>query len=154
MFYEEFVQGSEQVTAGRTVTEADIVIFAGLTGAVNPLFLDDEYAKTTPFGRRIAPGLLTLSLVTGLTYQLPTGPFGDGFVALLGMTFRALGPVFAGDTIHVAVGVKEKHPPKEGKGRVVLTSVARNQRNETVMEVEGTFLVKVRKVSAKNSNNL
>jgi 3-hydroxybutyryl-CoA dehydratase len=85
------------------VTEADIVIFAGMFGAVNPLFLDEEYSKATSFGRRIAPGLLTLSIATGLTYQLPTSHFCEGFVALLGMTFKALKPVFAGDTLRVGV---------------------------------------------------
>ena len=60
------------------------------------------------------------------------------------MTFKALKAVFAGDTIRVTVAVKEKHPPKEGKGKVVLASTARNQRNEVVMEAEGTFLVRVR----------
>jgi len=144
MFFEEFVEGSEQVTRGRTVTETDVVMFAGLTGAVNPLFLDEEHAKTTSFGKRIAPGLLTLSIITGLTYQLPTGPFGNGFVALLGMTFKTPKPVFIGDTLHATVVVKEKLAPKEGRGRVILVSTGKNQKGETVMEAEGTFLVRVK----------
>lgn len=144
MFYEEFVIGSEQTTVGRTVTETDIIIFAGLTGANNPMFLDEEYSKNTSYGRRIAPGLLTLSIVTGLTYQLPTGPFGEGFIALLGMSFRALKPVFVGDTIHAKVVVNEKTPPKSGRGRIVLATTATNQRGEIVMEAEGNFLVKVK----------
>ena len=55
MYYEDFHVGSKQTTFGRTVTDADIVIFAGMTGASNPLFLDEEYAKKSTFGRRIAP---------------------------------------------------------------------------------------------------
>lgn len=144
MYYEDFVVGSKQLTFGRTVTEADIVIFAGLTGASNPLFLDEEYAKKSSFGHRIAPGLLTLSIATGSAYQLPTGPFGEGFVALLGMNFKALKQVFAGDTLKVAVVVKEKHPPKEDRGRVVLEMTVNNQREETVMQVEGNFIVKLK----------
>jgi 3-hydroxybutyryl-CoA dehydratase len=142
MYYEQFVTGSEQITFGRTVTETDIVIFAGLTGASNPLFLDEEYAKKTTFGTRIAPGLLTLSIATGLAYQLPSGPFGEGFVALLGMSFRALKPVSAGDTLKVRLAVREKHPLKEGKGRVTLTFEVSNQKSDVVMQVEGSFLVK------------
>ena len=141
MFYEDFVVGSEQVTTGRTITETDIVIFAGLTGASNPLFLDEEYSRGTQYGHRIAPGLLTLSIATGLTYQLPTGPFGDGFVALLGMSFKALNPVSVGDTIRAKVTVMEKAPPKGGRGRVVLATTVTNQKGETVMEAEGNFFV-------------
>ncbi|MDG6997819.1 MAG: MaoC family dehydratase N-terminal domain-containing protein [Nitrososphaerota archaeon] len=144
MYYEDFEIGSKQVTFGRTVTEADIVIFAGLTGASNPLFLDEEYSKKTTFGHRIAPGLLTLSIATGCAYQLPTGPFGEGFVALLGMSFKALKPVYAGDTLKVTVTVKEKIPQKEGRGRVVLEMSVGNQRDETVMLVDGNFMVRTR----------
>ena len=140
-----FEVGAEQKTFGRTVSEAGIVIFAGMIGAVNPLFLDEEYSKATSFGRRIAPGLLTLSIATGLTYQLPTSPFGEGFVALLGMTFKALKPVFAGDTLTVRAKVKEKQPPKDNRGRVVLVSEVFNQKTGTVMLVEGNFLVRQRK---------
>ncbi len=142
MFHEDFIVGSQQTTYGRTVTETDIVLFAGLTGASNPLFLDTEYAEKSSFGQRIAPGLLTLSIATGLTYQLPSGPFGEGFMALLGMTFRASKPVFVGDTLRVLVLVLEKFPAKEGKGRVVLQMTVTNQKSETVMTVEGNFLVK------------
>ena len=147
MFFEDFVVGSKQITFGRTITEADIVIFAGMTGANNPLFLDEEFSKRSPFGHRIAPGLLTLSVATGLTYQLPTGPFGEGFVALIGMSFRASKPVFAGDTLTVEVTVKEKLPPKERKGRVTLDMKVSNQRGEQVMSVEGNFLIKERPLS-------
>lgn len=145
MYYENFEIGSKQVTSGRTVTETDIVLFAGLTGASNPLFLDEEFSKKTTFGHRIAPGLLTLSIATGCAYQLPTGPFGEGFVALLGMSFKAMKPVFAGDTLKVTVAVREKRPPKEGRGVVILDMTVFNQREETVMTVEGNFMVRVKK---------
>jgi 3-hydroxybutyryl-CoA dehydratase len=144
LFYEDFQIKALQKTWGRTVTEADIVIFAGLTGAVNPLFLDEEYSKNTTFGHRIAPGLLTLSIATGLTYQLPSSPFGEGFVALMGMNFKASRPVFVGDTLRVDVTVKDKLGTKNGRGTVVLESIVTNQKGEIVMSVEGMFLVRVR----------
>jgi 3-hydroxybutyryl-CoA dehydratase len=144
MFYEDFEVGNKQTTFGRTVTEADIVIFAGMTGANNPLFLDEEFSRRSSFGQRIAPGLLTLSIATGLTYQLPTSPFGEGFVALIGMSFRASKPVFAGDTLTVKVLVKDKLPPKDAKGQVILEMKVSNQKGDTVMNVEGNFLVRER----------
>jgi 3-hydroxybutyryl-CoA dehydratase len=142
MYYEDFVIETKQTTFGRTITEADIVIFAGITGANNPLFLDEEFSRKSSFGHRIAPGLLTLSVAIGLTYQLPTGPFGEGFVALIGMSFKASKPVFAGDTLTVEVLVKDKFPPRDGKGRVTLEMKVSNQKGDQVMNVEGYFLVK------------
>jgi len=142
MFYEDFEVGNKQTTLGRTITEADIVIFAGMTGANNPLFLDEEFSRRSSFGHRIAPGLLTLSIATGLAYQLPTSPFGNGFVALMGMSFRASKPVFAGDTLTVEVLVKDKFPPKDSKGRVILDMKVSNQKGDQVMSVEGNFLVR------------
>ena len=144
MFYEDFEVGTKQTTSGRTITEADIVIFAGMTGANNPLFLDEEFSRKSSFGHRIAPGLLTLSVATGLTYQLPSNPFGEGFVALMGMSFRASKPVFAGDTLTVEVLVKDKLPSKGGKGRVTLDMKVSNQKGDQVMGIEGNFLVKER----------
>ncbi|TDA68014.1 MAG: hypothetical protein D9V47_08885 [Clostridia bacterium] len=70
LYFEDFAPGQEFLTARRTVTETDIVNFAGLSGDFNPLHTDEEYAKTTPFGRRIAHGLLISSISSGLQNQL------------------------------------------------------------------------------------
>jgi 3-hydroxybutyryl-CoA dehydratase len=154
MFYEDFVVGSKQTSFGRTVTEADIVIFAGMTGANNPLFLDEEFLRKSSFRHRISPGLLTLSIATGLTYQLPGGPFGEGFVAILGMSFRASKPVFAGDTLNVEVLVKDKLPPKEGNWRITLQMKVTNQKGDQVLNVDGNFLVKERTIIVQSSDFL
>ncbi|MBI3537867.1 MAG: dehydratase, partial [Chloroflexi bacterium] len=69
MHFEDFQPGTEVVTQGRTITEADIVNFAGVTGDFNAIHVDAEFSKTTPFGERIAHGLLGLSVGTGLIMQ-------------------------------------------------------------------------------------
>ena len=146
MYFDDFQVGTEMKSpAGRTVTEADIVIFASMTGALNPLFVDEEYAKkNTSVGHRMAEGLLTLSIATGLTFQLPERPLSDGLVALMGMTFKATKPVLAGDTLYIKVVVKEKMPPKDNRGRIILHTDVTNQRQEYVMDIEGTFLIRMK----------
>ncbi|MFP3136982.1 MAG: MaoC/PaaZ C-terminal domain-containing protein [Nitrososphaeria archaeon] len=143
MFFEDFEVGHEYETSGRTLTEADIVIFASMTGAVNPLFLDEEYAKRTRFGGRIAPGLLTLSTVLGLIYQLPQGLFLDGFVALLEARGSFTASVRAGDTIRARVRVSDKREVSGGRGLVTISYQAFNQRGEKVSE--GDFRIMVTK---------
>jgi len=144
MFYEEFETGTTLRTRGRTVTETDVVIFATLTGAQNPLFLDAEYAKETPFGSRIVPGLLSVSIAVGLAYQLPQGPFGEGFVALLGLEFKTPKPVRIGDTLSVEVRVLAREPPVKGRGVVVLGITARIHSDTVAVEAVGRFLVRSR----------
>jgi len=101
MYFEDFHEGSSWNTKGRTVTETDVVLFASTTGALNPLFLDEEYGKTTRYGSRIAPGMLTASLTVGLAYQLPSDPFGEGFVALYRFSGTAKRAVKIGDSLRV-----------------------------------------------------
>ena len=144
MYYEEFPEGASLATHGRTITETDVVLFATLTGAQNPLFLDAEFGKSTVFGTRLVPGLLTLSMVVGLAYQLPQGPFGEGFIALLDLAFATPKPVRIGDTIRARVEVTAKEPPRDGKGRVRLHFSARNQREEEVLTADARFLVRVK----------
>ncbi len=151
MFFEDFELGREYVTYGRTLTEADVVIFASMTGAVNPLFLDEEYAKRTRFGGRIAPGLLTLSVVLGLIYQLPQGFFTEGFVALLEARGSFLAPVKAGDTLSARVRVSEKKEVSGGRGIVVLSYQAFNQGGQKVSEGEFRIMVSRRQTGASTS---
>lgn len=144
MYFEDFQEHQKFNTKGRTVTETDLVLFSTLTGAYNPLFLDEEFAKTKPFKGRIIPGILTLGLATGLTYQLSEEPFGTGFIALAGMSFKARAPVRPGDTLTVEVEVAEKTRTKSDRGAVTLQSFCRNQRNELVMEITTNILVEAR----------
>ncbi|AOL15505.1 dehydratase [Sulfolobus sp. A20] len=132
MYFEDFQLGQKWETKGRTVTEADVVIFTGMTGALNPLFLDEEYGKRTRFKGRIVPGLLTASIAVGLTYQLPADPFGEGFVALAKLEFDAKRAVKIGDTLKCVVEVTDKKE-REKDGRVYLMTRVMNQSGEEVM---------------------
>jgi acyl dehydratase len=107
LYFEDFQEGMELETAGRTITEADIVMFASLTGDWNPIHVDAEYAKNTIFGQRVAHGLLTLSVMSGLLMRL--GFLEETVVAFYGIDrLRFTNPVFIGDTIRARAKVVEK----------------------------------------------
>lgn len=141
MYFEEFEIGRQVVTQGRTITEADIVNFAGLAGDYNPIHTNAEFAKQTPFGERIAHGMLGLSIATGLANLLG---FMDGTViAFTGLEWKFKGPIRIGDTIHVTAHVKQTRAVRAaGGGFVVLDVRVRNQREEVVQQGEWTVLVK------------
>ncbi len=141
LYFEEFEIGQKVITPGRTITEADIVSFAGLSGDYNLIHTDAEYSKGTPFGQRVAHGLLVLSIVSGLGVR--TGVM-EGTV----LAFREINnwkfsrPVFIGDTIHAVMTVTEKKAiPRLGGGAVILTLEVKNQRDETVMRGLWTVLI-------------
>jgi 3-hydroxybutyryl-CoA dehydratase len=144
LFFEDFQAGQKVKSAGRTVTEHDIATFAGLSGDFNQIHTDAEFARSTPYGQRIAHGLLGLSIASGLAVQ--TGILGANVIA-----FREVGewkfvkPVFIGDTIHVDMEVMEtKALPRLGGGLVSLNIAVNNQSNETAMKGLWTVLVKTR----------
>jgi acyl dehydratase len=140
-YFEELSEGTEVISQGRTITEADLVNFAGLTGDTNPMHTDAEFAKSTPFGERIAHGMLGLSYAVGLAWMLG---FMDGTViAFTGLEWKFKGPVKIGDTIHVVGKVKQtKSMPAMGGGMVVFSMRLMNQRDETVQQGEWTALIK------------
>jgi 3-hydroxybutyryl-CoA dehydratase len=118
----------------KTITDEDVRAFAELTGDRNPVHLDEEYASTTRFGRRIAHGMLGASLIsTVLASELP----GPGSV-YLSQTLRFNAPVFLGDTVTARVTVKHV---REDKPVVMLETVCTNQRGERVVEGEAVVLV-------------
>ncbi len=130
------------MSAGRTITESDIVTFAGLSGDYNQIHTDAEFSKATPFGRRVAHGLLGLSIASGLAMR--TGVL-EGTV----MAFREINawkfvkPVFIGDTLHVEMEVAEtKALPRLGGGAIVISLEVKNQNGETVMKGTWTALVR------------
>lgn len=144
LFFEDFEPGLKVTSVGRTVTEHDVVSFAGLSGDFNLIHTNAEFGKTTPYGQRIAHGLLGLSIASGLAVQ--TGILGANVIA-----FREVGewkfvkPVFIGDTIHVEMEILEtKAFPRMGGGAVTLGIHVNNQSNETTMKGQWTVLVKSR----------
>ena len=117
----------------KTIADEDVRAFAELTGDRNPVHLDDEYAASTRFGRRIAHGMLGASLISAvLANELP----GRGTV-YLSQTLRFTAPVFLGDTVTARVVVKAV---REDKPIVTLETVCTNQRGERVVEGEAVVL--------------
>jgi 3-hydroxybutyryl-CoA dehydratase len=143
MYFEEFGVGDLMVSPGRTVTEADIVAFCGLSGDFNELHSNAEYAKRTLFGHRVAHGLLGLSIASGLAGRLG---FLEGTAqAFMGLDWKFKGPIFAGDTIHVrATVVQTRAGARLGGGLVVLDVCVLNQKDEVTQEGRWTVLMKSR----------
>lgn len=133
LWFEEFEEGESLTTTGRTVSETDIINFAGISGDFNQVHTNAEYSKQTIFGQRVAHGLLVLSIATGLLVQtgLLHGTMG-AFREISRWKFRL--PVFIGDTIHVAMKILKTHPvPRMKGGMVVFGLDVVNQKEEIVM---------------------
>jgi 3-hydroxybutyryl-CoA dehydratase len=130
-YFEEFELGHTVVSAGRTITETDVVNFAGLSGDYNQIHTDAEFAKGTFFGRRVAHGLLVLSIATGLAAQL--GFIEGTVIAFRELTWKFSRPVFIGDTVHLQAKVTELKPlPRLGGGAVILQAAVINQDGDSV----------------------
>jgi len=138
--FDQFNVGDVYTTASRTVTEADVVNFAGLSGDFNPLHTNEEFAKTTPFGTRVAHGMLSAAIATGLANQL--GIFEGTTLALMQMTTRFTGAVRFGDTIYLELTVAEmKESSKPGRGVITFDSKVKNQRGESVLEGQWVLMM-------------
>ena len=142
LYFEDFAVGDRFVTPSRTVGEYDISQFAGLSGDYNPIHTDATFAESSPFGQRIAHGLLGMSILTGLVIRL--GIFESSTIALLGVEdWRFLGPIFAGDTIHVVMTIKEARLTSDGtRGVLVREYQLVNQRGEVVQQCIMPLLIK------------
>lgn len=140
MYFEEFEIGTEVISPGRTITETDVVSFAGLSGDYNPLHTDKEFTKNTPFGQRIAHGALILSIATGLADRLG---FIEGTVlALRELTWKFSQPVFIGDTVHLEADCKALKPmARLGGGLVIFDVKVINQEGKTTQKGEWQVLV-------------
>jgi len=145
-YLEDFKVGEKTVSLGRTVTEADIVMFASLSGDWNELHTNAEYMKNSVFGQRIAHGMLTLSIASGLALRM-RGRLPAEVLAFLGMDkVRFVAPVFIGDTIRVESEVIEARPSKSMSGAGILKSknTVKNQRDEDIATWETAVMVRRR----------
>ena len=134
LYFEEFETGQKVVSPGRTITESDIVWFAGLSGDYTQIHTDSQFAQNTPFGRRVAHGLLVMSIASGLAAR--TGVL-EGTVLLFReiTNWKFVKPVFIGDTVHVEMEVVEmKEMRRIGGGAVVIELRIANQEGEVVMK--------------------
>jgi len=143
LYFEDFVVDSVSTSRSRTITEADIVNFAGLSGDFVELHMSETYAAQGPFGKRIAHGALIFSISTGLTIQL--GEITNTVIAFYGVDkLRFTKPVFIGDTIHVARKVISKEAKGERRGVVTFETNVLNQHGETVVIYYDKLLLKAR----------
>ena len=147
IFWEDIEVGAVANSPGRTMTESDIVNFAGLSGDFNVIHTDVEFSEGTPFGKRIAHGLLGLSIASGLIARAPLAE-QHRIMAFLGMTWDFRNPIFIGDTIHVEQTVTEKRQTKRpGLGIVISSVKVINQRGETCQEGQWKVMYMMRNVA-------
>ena len=141
-YFDDIAPGQEWDSPGRTVTEADIVNYAGFSGDFNPMHIDDEFAKKTPFRRRIAHGFGVFSMASGLGVGTP--PVRT--IALFAVhEWKFLHPVFIGDTIRVRTRLLEKSLRGRGKrGEVKWHRSILNQDDKVVQEGQVVTLVECR----------
>ncbi len=143
LYFEDFTVGTRLRTAGRTITEADIVGFAGLSGDFNQIHTNAVHAAADTFGKRVAHGLLVQSIATGLAVQ-------SGVIEGTVLAFRELDckfslPVFIGDTVHVEIEIVEtKALPRLKGGNVTMKHTVVNQDGAAVQRGNWVMLVKTR----------
>ena len=141
LYYEDMEIGYKVVSAGRTISEADIMTFAGISGDWNAIHVDAEYAKTSAFGERVAHGLLGLSIASGLAMQL--GFIDRTVEAFTSLDWKFRAPIKIGDTIHMEAEVTQKKLVPGGMGGfVTFNIVVKNQRDETTQRGTWTVVVK------------
>lgn len=143
LYFEDFTVGHKSISRSRTITEADIVNFAGLSGDFVELHMSEEWARKGPFGRRIAHGLLVLSVSSGLTVQL--GQTTDSVIAFYGIDrLRFTKPTFIGDTIHVEKEVVEAERKSPDRGVITFNTQVLNQNGEPVIVYRDKLMVRAR----------
>ncbi|MEV8195293.1 MaoC/PaaZ C-terminal domain-containing protein [Rhodococcus pyridinivorans] len=143
-YFEDLQVGERHVTASRTVTETDVVNFAGLSGDYNRLHVDREFSANTSFGERVAHGLLVLAIASGLSTRLSISEaLQENIMGLLDLQCRWPGPTRFGDTIHVVLTITDLTPTRSGgRGVVTMTRDVVNQRGETVMASTWKLLIR------------
>jgi acyl dehydratase len=141
LYFEEFSVGQKVMTVGRTLAESDIFTFAGLSGDFNQIHTDAEFSKKTPFGQRIAHGLLGLSIATGLIMR-------TGFLEGTVLAFREINewkfvkPLFIGDTVYAELEIVEtKALPRIGGGALTAAVQVKNQNGEVCQRGSLNLLV-------------
>lgn len=142
-YFEEFTVGDRVVTQSRTITESDIVTFAGLSGDYNQIHTDAAYAANEQFGQRVAHGMLVQSIATGLSVL--TGFIEGTVIAFRELTCKFSLPVFIGDTVHVVLEIAEvKALPRLGGGTALMKWTVVNQDGKVVQRGTWTMLIKSR----------
>jgi acyl dehydratase len=145
LYYEDLNVGDEHLSTGRTVTETDVISFAGLSGDFNNMHIDEEFAKKTVFGTRVAHGLCVLSIASGLWFTMPR----LATVAFMGLEdWRFSGAVKFGDTIRITRKLDEKKEHKRpNMGFLTFEVNVHNQNEEIVQKGKWVILVQRKEAS-------
>jgi acyl dehydratase len=147
LYFEDLEVGQTLTTKGRTLTEADVVNFAGLSGDYNPLHTNAEFAAQTEFGQRITHGALGFSVATGLSYQ--AGFLEDTVMAFLSLEWKYSAPIYIGETIHCTMTISNlKLMKRLGGGKVVLDVKVIKQDDTVAQRGSWTLLVRSREAEA------
>ena len=142
-FFDDFQIGDVIETHGRTVTEADMVNFAGVTGDINPLHMDEVFARSTPFGRRVPHGQLVFVLALGLAERAIAPLFHDSILAFYGVdTMRFSNPVFIGDTIRLHRRVEKLEEKDVTRGLLTFEDQVLNQDDVLCLIYHPKYLLK------------
>lgn len=153
-YWEDIEVGNEYVTPSRTITEADVVMFAALTWDCHPMHIDAEYAHNTIYGERIAHGLLGLAYMDGLKSRVP---LEDELVSMgtIRWTVNFRAPIRIGDTVTVRFKVAGKRETsKPDRGIITLQCLLMNQRGEVVQEAEHLRMIRRRPVEASSASDM
>lgn len=144
LFYDDFKVGQVFDSPGRTVTDTDLSMFCMLSGDWHPLHSDQEYAKTTQFGRRVVGGVFGIALVTGAMSRW--GIFEALVIAMLSIdSWRFAGPIYVGDTLRVRMTITGKRLTKNGSTGIIDREFEiRNQRDELIQAGRSDALIKLR----------
>ncbi len=140
-YFEEFQVGEKLTTQERKITDGDIMSFAALSGDDNRIHTDAEFSRTGPFGRRIAHGLLGLSIASGLLWQ--TGILDGTVIAFREINeWKFVKPVFIDDVVYAELeSLETKALPRIGGGSVVVGVELKNREHEVCMRGKWTLLV-------------
>lgn len=142
LYFDDFKLGDRFESPSRTLGDAHFLFFAGLTGDNHPIHYDEEYARKTPFGARVAHGLLVMAM-TAVGASPLTHRLRESMIAFLEQGCRFLKPVFVGDTIsphHEVTGLEQKGD----RGVLRLAARITNQRGETVLDGHHVYLIRCR----------
>ena len=143
LYFEDFEPGQELETEARMISDADVRAFAEVSGDRNPLHLDEDYGRQSTFGQRVAHGALGLSVATGLLNQ--TRLTRGTLVALLGLSWDFVAPLFIGTTVRAGIRVRSKRRTSTGShGLVVLDVTLMDDQGETLQRGQFKMLVKCR----------
>lgn len=147
-YFDDFEVGEEIVTDGRTVTESDVVTFAGFSGDLHPMHLDAQFARGTIFGQRIAHGLCVLGIASGSIVR--KGILSQA-IAFYGIEdWKFLKPLFLGDTIHVKVGVDRKIENRKTDRGVVVFAIEIVNQDDAVLQ-SGKWKVMISRKTQPNA---